>query len=132
MSEFDALEDVKLRSVSLVEAVDRPLLRGNFFDLEAAGVVRGLRMVGQPQVGVAPLDRGLRHVLQAVRAIQFRRMGMQDAPEIGLRHQLGQPSVERKPNFLARLAQLRRDERQAQRRVDFFFRPLGNDAAFPR
>jgi hypothetical protein len=59
-------------------------------------------------------------------------MRVHDAPEIGLRHQLGQLSGERESHFPTRFAQLRGDERQAQRRVDLAFRTPGNDAAFPR
>ena len=54
------------------------------------------------------------------------------APEIGLRHQLGQLSGERGSHFPTRFAQLRGDERQAQRHVDFLFRSPSNDAVIPR
>jgi hypothetical protein len=63
-------------------------------------------MVGQAKIVVAPLPCGFRHVLQAVAAIGFRRMGMQDAVQVVLDHQLG-------------------DERQVIRGTAIGARPVG-------
>ena len=35
--------------------------------------MRGLRMIGQPEIGIAALARGVGHLLQRIRAIGFRR-----------------------------------------------------------
>jgi hypothetical protein len=47
-------------------------------------------------------------------------MGMEDAADIGVRHQLRQLSVGRQSDLVIALAQLWRDEFQAQRRVNCF------------
>jgi hypothetical protein len=119
---FDPLEDLKLSSEAFVEPVDGVVLLRNFFERLAAGVVRGFRMIGNPEIPIAALAGRVGHRFQRIQPVRQIRMRVQDAPQIVVFDQAWQFAPHSPRNLVAPFAQLGRNKRQVKRAVDLGFR----------
>ena len=88
-------------------------------------------MIGDPEILIAALARRLRHHLQRIDAVREIGMRMQDAAQVAVRDEARQRALIARVDLVAAFAQLRRDERQAERGVDLFL-ASGGDGLRPR
>jgi hypothetical protein len=91
------------------------LLR-DLLERQAAGIVRGLPVVGDTEIGIAALPYGFGHIVQRIHTIGKVRVRVKDATNIFILHQSWKPTLKSAIDFVPAFAELRLDKWQTERR----------------
>ena len=124
--DFAAVEDRDV-GVPLAEAGDFVSLALDAVDRQVARRRRARRVIGDREVLVAERTAPVDHRLDRVAAVAPRRVHVEIAADVGARYQLRQRPFLRRPDLIVAAANLRRDERQIDARVDLFFGGRGRE-----
>ena len=120
---LDAFEDPEVLAEALVQSVGFPMLLGDLLDRETARIVRGLGMIGDPEICETALASCLSHRLQGLRAVGGVRVAVKDPPQVLVCDQLRQLALHSQFDLVAPFPQFRIDERQAESAIDLDLAP---------
>ena len=105
------------------------MLLADFVNRETARVVGGFGVVGDAEILISPLPGRFGHDLKRIHTVREVRVRVQDAAHLAIGDKGRQLAFHRTLDLTAAFAQLRLNERQAERRVDVFFAFCGKELA---
>src|SRR4051812_40618948 len=91
---LDAFEDSEILGEAFVQAVGFQVLLRDLLDREAAGIVRGLGMVGNPEILETTLARSFGHGLQGFGAVRRIRVAVKDPAQVLVVYELWQLALQ--------------------------------------